>query len=45
MRIIHKLQKDGHILGLTNIIFEKIGLIELAKPESKLEAIIMPRTS
>jgi hypothetical protein len=23
MRNIHKLQKDGHILGLTNIIFEK----------------------
>jgi transposase InsO family protein len=23
MRILHKLQNDGHILGLTNIIFEK----------------------
>jgi hypothetical protein len=23
MRNLHKLQKDGHILGLTNIIFEK----------------------
>jgi hypothetical protein len=23
MRKLHKLQKDGHILGLTNIIFEK----------------------
>jgi hypothetical protein len=23
MRNLHKLQKDGHILGLTNIVFEK----------------------
>jgi hypothetical protein len=23
MRNLHKLQKDGHIVGLTNIIFEK----------------------
>jgi hypothetical protein len=23
MRKLHKLQKDGHILGLTNIVFEK----------------------
>jgi hypothetical protein len=23
MRNIHKLQKDGHIFGLTNIVFEK----------------------
>jgi hypothetical protein len=43
MRNLHKLQKDGHILGLTNIVFRKIGLAELAKPENKLEPIIMPR--
>jgi hypothetical protein len=45
MRNRHKFQKDGHILGLTNIVLRKIGLAELAKPESKLEAITMPRTS
>jgi hypothetical protein len=43
MRILHKFQKDGHILGLTNIVFIKIGLMELAKLEGKLEPIIMPR--
>jgi hypothetical protein len=43
-RNLPKLQKDGHILGLTNIVFEK-GLSVLAKPESKLELIIIPRTS
>jgi hypothetical protein len=26
MRNLHNLQKDGHILGLTNIVFEKDGL-------------------
>jgi hypothetical protein len=45
MRNIHKLQKDGHIFRLTNIVLRKVGLAELAKPESKLEPIIMPRTS
>jgi hypothetical protein len=45
MRNLHKLQKDGHILGLTNIVFKKVGLAVLAKPENKLELIIMPRTS
>jgi hypothetical protein len=41
MRNLNKLQKDGHILGLINIVFEK-GLAELDKSESKLEPIIMP---
>jgi hypothetical protein len=45
MRNLYKLQKDCHILGLTNIILRKIGLAVLTKPESKLELIIMLRTS
>jgi hypothetical protein len=32
MRNLHELQKDGHILKVTNIVFEKIGLAVLAKP-------------
>jgi hypothetical protein len=38
MRNLHKLQNDGHILGLTNIIFEK------DRPCGALEPIIMQRT-
>jgi hypothetical protein len=45
MRNLHKLQRDGHILGLTNIVFEKIGLVERVKLESKWEYLMMPRTS
>jgi hypothetical protein len=45
MRNLHKLQKDDHMLGLINIVFEKDRLAVLAKLESKLELIIMPRTS
>jgi hypothetical protein len=44
MRNLHILQKDGHIRGLTNIVFEK-HLAEHAKPENRLELIIMSRTS
>jgi hypothetical protein len=43
MRDLHKLQKDGHSLGL--LFLRKIGLAVLAKLESKLELIIMSRTS
>jgi hypothetical protein len=42
MRNLHKLQKYGHIFGLTNIIFKK-GLVVLAKPGSKLELIIIQK--
>jgi hypothetical protein len=42
MRNLQKFQKDGHILGLTNIVFEK-DIVEVVEPESKLEPIIMPR--
>jgi hypothetical protein len=46
MRNLHKLQKDDYILRLTNIVLEKDRpFAEFAKPESKLEAIIMLRTS
>jgi hypothetical protein len=44
MRNLAKLQKDEHILGLRNVIFEKDRLV-LVKPGSKLECIIPPRTS
>jgi hypothetical protein len=43
MRNFHKLQKDDNILRLTNIVLRKIGIAKLAKPESKLEPIIMSR--
>jgi transposase InsO family protein len=43
IRNFHKLQKDGHILGLINIVFRKIGPAVLAKSESKLELMIMPK--
>ena len=36
MRNLAKLLKDEHILGLTNVHFEK-GFVALVKPESKLE--------
>jgi hypothetical protein len=45
MRNLHKLQKEGHILGLMNIAFEKIGLVEHVKPASKLNHCTMKRTS
>jgi hypothetical protein len=46
MRNLHKLERDDHILRLTNTLFlRKIGLAELAKLESKLEPITTPRTS
>jgi hypothetical protein len=44
IRNLHKLQKDGHILGLTNIVLRKIDLAVLAMPKSKLELIVMLRT-
>jgi hypothetical protein len=44
MRNLAKLQKDDHILGLTNVVFEKEGYVALVKPGSKLELIIPPRT-
>jgi hypothetical protein len=44
MRNLAKLQKDGHILGLTNAILRKIGCVAHAKTGSKLELIIPPRT-
>jgi hypothetical protein len=47
MRNLAKLQKDKHILGITNVVFEKDRLccVVLVKPRSKLEHIIPPRTS
>jgi hypothetical protein len=44
MRNLAKLQKDEHILGLTNVVFEK-GYVARVKPGSKLELITPPRTS
>jgi hypothetical protein len=45
MRNLAKLQKDEHILGLTNVVLRKVGYVVLVKPGSKLELIIPPRTS
>jgi hypothetical protein len=45
MRNLHKLQKDGHILRLTNIVFEKDRPCGVCQAGKQLEPIIMPRTS
>jgi hypothetical protein len=45
MRNLAKHQKDDHILGLTNVVFRKIGCVVLVKSGSKLELIIPLRTS
>jgi hypothetical protein len=45
MKNLHKLLKGDHILGLTNVHFEKTGFVAHAKQESKLESIIHTRTS
>jgi hypothetical protein len=37
MRNLHKLQKDGHIVGLTNIIFEKDRPCGACQAEKQLE--------
>jgi hypothetical protein len=37
MRNLHKLQKDGHILGLTNIIFEKHMSCGACRAEKQVE--------
>jgi hypothetical protein len=42
MRNLHKLQKDGNIIGLMN---RKIGLLKHMKLESKWEHLIVLRTS
>ena len=42
MRNLAKLQKGEHILGLTNVSFEKEFVVH-AKPESKLELNILSR--
>ena len=44
MRNLAKLLKDEHILGLTNVHFEK-GFVALVKPENKLEHLIHQRAS
>jgi hypothetical protein len=38
MRNLHKLQKDSHILGLTNIVFEKYMPYEACQPEKQVGA-------
>jgi hypothetical protein len=39
------LQKEGHILGLMNVDFEKYSLVEHVKSASKWEHHIVQRTS
>jgi hypothetical protein len=41
MRNLHKLQKEGHILGLMKLPLRKIGLVEHVKPAKKWEHHIM----
>jgi hypothetical protein len=43
MNNLNKLLKGEHILGLTNVHFEKIKFVVLVKPESKLVLLIPPR--
>jgi hypothetical protein len=43
MRNLAKLQKDSHIIGLTNVVFEKIGFMVHAKQESNMESHINQR--
>jgi transposase InsO family protein len=38
MRNLHKLQKEGHILGLTNIVFEKDRSYEACQVEKQIRA-------
>jgi hypothetical protein len=45
MRNFAQLQKDEHILGLTNVVFENDRLCSACQAGSKLELIIPPRTS
>jgi hypothetical protein len=45
MRNLAKLQKDEHILGLTNVVLRKIGYVVLVKPGNKLKHFIPPRIS
>jgi hypothetical protein len=45
MKNLHKLLKGEHILGLTNVHFEKTGLVAHAKQEGRLGHIIQTRTS
>ena len=39
MRNLAKLQKDNHIIGLTNVHFEKIGYVAHVKQENKSECL------
>jgi hypothetical protein len=45
MKNLHKLLKREHILGLTNVHFEKTGFVVHVKQGSKLKLIIHTRTS
>jgi hypothetical protein len=45
MRNLAKLQKDEHILGLTNVHFDKDRIAVLVKPESKLAYLTHQRAS
>jgi hypothetical protein len=45
MRKLAKLQKDEHILGLTNVHFKKDRRVALVKPKSKLAYLTHQRAS
>jgi hypothetical protein len=43
MKNLHKLLKGEHVLGLTNVNFEKIDLVQLVKQVNKWEALIISK--
>jgi hypothetical protein len=43
MKNLHKLLKGEHVIGLTNVTFEKIDVVQLVKQGNKWEALIMPK--
>jgi hypothetical protein len=43
MKNLHKLLKGEHVLGLTNVCFRKIDLVQLAMRENKWGALITTR--
>jgi hypothetical protein len=43
MKNLHKLLKGEHVLGLTNVTFEKIDLLQLVKQVNKWEMLITAR--
>jgi hypothetical protein len=43
MKNLHKLLKGEHVLGLTNVTFEKIDLVQLVKQVNRWEVLIIAK--